>query len=228
MSWHAVDAGGLDLATGRPPRPPGQPSPAAALAAAPVVAWPPAVVSYDGRRLSLGQALGPGGDRVEALLAMVAGGLGGPDALGRADIEALARVTPAGPLSLPMSVVPLAVAVDTAARVDSGWLAEVDRRRAAPRHTLVAAGRGEEMEAALHVAMLVATERLDPADDADVDAHVASGALLWLLAGAVVSALAGVEPDPFGGWARLVAAGWWPVGPSRSHLVVSALDRTAA
>jgi hypothetical protein len=78
------------------------------------------------------------------------------------------------------------------------------------------------MEAALHVAMLLATERLDPVDDTDVDAHVASGARLWLLTGAVVSALAGVDPDPFAAWARLVTAGWWPVGPSGDRLVVSA------
>jgi hypothetical protein len=69
--------------------------------------------------------------------------------------------------------------------------------------------------------MVEATERFDPAEDADVDAHVASGARLWLLTGAVASALSGGEPDPFGPWARLVRAGWWPVGPSDGRLVVS-------
>ncbi|MDQ4070311.1 MAG: hypothetical protein M3203_12705, partial [Actinomycetota bacterium] len=72
-----------------------------------------------------------------------------------------------------------------------------------------------------HVAVLVATERLGPSDHGDVDAHVASGAQLWLLTGAVVSALAGSAPDPFQPWARLVAAGWWPVGPTRGRLVVT-------
>jgi transglutaminase-like putative cysteine protease len=67
------------------------------------------------------------------------------------------------------------------------------------------------------VALLAATGRLD----AGVDARVASGARLWLLAGAVASALAG-PPDPFHAWGRLVAAGWWPVGPSRGRLVMSA------
>ena len=98
MSWHAVDAGGLDLATGRPPRPPGRPSPGTALAAAPVASWPVAVVA----------------------------------------------------------------------------------------------------------------------------AHVASGARLWLLTGAVASALAAGDPDPFAPWARLVVGGWWPVGPSGGRLVVGA------
>ena len=185
------------------------------------------MVADDGRRLGLGQALGPGGDGVEALLSGF-GGLADHDGLGAADVEALARVTPAGPVDLPVSVVPLPAGVEAAGCVDREWLAAVDDRRAAPRRALAAAGRGEEMEAALHVAMLVATERLDPPDDADVDAHVASGALLWLLAGAVVSALAGARPDPFSGWGRLVVAGWWPVGPSGSRLVVSAAGRSAA
>jgi hypothetical protein len=50
---------------------------------------------------------------------------------------------------------------------------------------------------------------------------VASGARLWLLTGAVVSALAGADPDPFRAWGALVAAGWWPVGPSGGRLVLS-------
>jgi hypothetical protein len=85
---------------------------------------------------------------------------------------------------------------------------------------LVAAGRQVEAEAALHVTLLLATERLDPVDEGDVDAHVASGAQLWLLAGAVLSALSGIEPDPFQPWATLVTAGWWPIGPSDRRLVV--------
>ena len=69
----------------------------------------------------------------------------------------------------------------------------LDRQRTAWRDEVVAAGRAEDLEAALHVAMLVATERLDPADDTDVDAHAASGAQLWSLTGAVVAALAGAD-----------------------------------
>jgi hypothetical protein len=137
------------------------------------------------------------------------------------DVERLARATPAGTVALPYAVVTLADGVAAAARVDRAWLGEVDRRRAASRHALVAAGREAEMEAALQATMVQATERFDPADDTDVDAHVASGARLWLLTGAVVSALTGVDPDPFEPWARLVAAGWWPVGPSDGRLVVS-------
>jgi hypothetical protein len=68
-----------------------------------------------------------------------------------------------------------------------------DGQRTAWRAEVVAAGRAEDLEAALHVAMLVATERLDPADDVDVDAHAASGAQLWFLTGAVAAALAGAD-----------------------------------
>lgn len=207
MTWRAVDAQGRDLATGRAPRWPGSPSPAATLAAAPVVPWPVAVVASDGRGLTVGQALGPGGDRVERLL----DALLGPPAM-----DAPNEITPAGP----MTVVPLREAVEAAARVEPQWLAGLDGQREAARRALVEAGREAEMEAALHVTMLVGTERLDPDDDADVDAHIASGAQLWLLTGAVVSALTGAEPDPFEPWGRLVAAGWWPVGPSQGRLVV--------
>lgn len=138
-----------------------------------------------------------------------------------ADIEALARETPAGRVDLPLAVVGLGEGVRAAADVDPSWLDTVDRTRTAVRDAVVAAGRAEELEAALQGAMLEATERFDPADDTDVDAHVASGARLWLLAGAVASALSGAEPDPFAAWGRLVVAGWWPVGPSRGRLVLS-------
>lgn len=215
--WHAVDALGRDVATGRRPESPGRPSPAAALAAAPLAAWPLAVVGGGGARLGLARALGPGGDRVEALLDALTGRDASVD---RVDVEALARATPAGPVGLPLAVVDRATAVRAAAGVDPAWLATVDSRRAAPRRVLVAMGREPEMEAALHVTLLVATERFDPADDGDVGARVASGARLWLLAGTVVSALVGRHPDPFAAWGRLVAAGWWPVGPSGGSLVV--------
>ena len=218
--WHPVDCAGRDLTTGRPPDPPGWPSPAAALAAAPVAAWPLAVAHEDGSSVALASALGPGGRTVEDLLGRLAGPalLGGPD-------EALVRSTPAGLVSLPVVVLDLAAAVDAAGAVDGRWLAAVDRRRDALRRAVVAAGRDEEMEAAVHVAVLGATVWLDPADDTDVEAHVASGAQLWLLTGAVVSALAGVTPDPFEPWVRLLAAGWWPVGPSRGRLVVARRGR---
>lgn len=216
VTWHAVDVNGRDLATGRTPRPPGRPSPTAALAAAPVAPWPLAVVSA-GRRVGVAEALGPGGDRVEELLARL---VGQPVEV---DGEALVRATPAGTLDLPVVMVDLPAGVGAAARVDLEWLAEIDRRRAAGRRAVVDAGREDALEAAVHLAVLVGTERLDPADDADVDAHVASGAQLWLLAGAVVSALSCAEPDPFAAWAALVVAGWWPVGPCDGRLVVTRL-----
>lgn len=212
MSWHAVDA------AGRPVAGPGHQSPAGALAAAPVPTWPLSVVGDDGRRVSFAAVVGSGGRAVGALLDRLAVGAGG----GTVDVGRLARVTPAGRVDVPVDVVPVAggAAVAAAASVDRSWLAAVDHRRAAARHALVAAGRGDELEAALHVALLLATERFDPADDADVDAHVASGARLWLLAGAVASALAG--SDAFAAWGRLVTAGWWPVGPVGGRLVVGA------
>jgi hypothetical protein len=220
VTWHAVDADGLDLATGRPPRPPGPTGPASALASSPVAAWPVSVVAGDGRTLDLAAALGPGGGRVAALLDALAAGPPSPDEdPGR--VEAMARATPAGEVGLPLAVVPLHEGVEAAAQVDPAWLSVVDGRRAAARRSLEEEGRGVEADAALHVAMLLATERFDPADDADVAAHVASGARLWLLTGAVVSALAGADPDPFRAWGALVAAGWWPVGPSGGRLVLS-------
>ncbi len=60
------------------------------------------------------------------------------------------------------------------------------------------------------------------ATDADVDAHIASGAQLWLLGAAVAWALAAGGTDhPFAPWAELVTAGLWPVGPSCGQLVVA-------
>lgn len=224
VAWHAVDTKGCDLGTGRPPRGPGRPSPAAALATVPVASWPLEVVDGAGRRLRLAEALGPGGDEVEGLLEALTG-RGARDGV---DVESLARATPAGTVRLPVALVALGAAVDAAARVDPHWLAGVDRARAATRDALTAAGRGAEMEAALNVGLLVATERFDPADDADVDAHVASGARLWLLAGALLSALSGAEVGSFHAWGRLLAAGWWPVGPSDGRLVLSTPVEAAA
>jgi hypothetical protein len=166
--------------------------------------------------LGVGEALGRSGERVEALLASVAGT---GDAA--ADIVSVAPSTPAGRVSLPVEVVDLHTGVQAAAGVDRSWLAAVGAARDRPRASLLAEGRAPDVDAALNVTMLLVTERLDPADDREVDAHVASGAQLWLLTGAVVSALSGVDPEPFAPWASLVAAGWWPVGPSGGCLVVA-------
>lgn len=198
MSWRAVDAGGNALG-------PARSTPALALAAAPVVTWPLSVV--DGNmQLRFADALGPGGDRVAALL----------DGAGPLDVDALARRTPAGAVDLPLQRVDLTAGVEAAAGVDRAWLDVVDRRRAQVRQQVVDAGRSDELEAALHVALLLRSA----GSDATEPARVASGARLWLLAGAVASALAG-GPDPFGPWGHLVAAGWWPIGPTGGRLVLS-------
>ncbi len=136
-----------------------------------------------------------------------------------ADLGALARMTPAGPVDLPLVAVALRAGVEAAASVDPDWLSEVDCRRAAARQAAVAAGRGAALEAALHDALVAATG----AAGLDDDGRVASGARLWLLSGAIASALSGAEPDPFRAWATLLAAGWWPIGPSGGRLVVSTL-----
>lgn len=166
----------------------------------------------------MAEALGPGGDRVERLLARLAE----PEEV---DVEGLAPATPGGTVALSVEVVGLRAGVQAGSDLDRAWLDEVERRRDAARAALVAAGRSDHLEAALNVTILLATERFDPADDADVDAHVASGARLWLLTGAVASALAGTDPDPFDAWAHLVVAGWWPVGPCGGRLVVSRAGR---
>lgn len=218
LTWHAVDASGRDLATGRPPSGPGRTTPAAALAAAPVAAWPVAVVGGAGVRLSVAQVLGPGGDRVEAMLGALAGARRvRPDG----EVAARARVTPVGMVDLPVDVIGLAAGVEAAARVEPGWLASLGRARDAVRRAVLDAGRQAELEAALHLTILLATERLGPAGDAGQAARVASGARLWLLTGAVASALAGGRPDRFAPWASLAVAGWWPVGPVEGRLVVS-------
>ncbi len=174
------------------------------------------VLSSDGSRLSLGEALGPGGGRVELLLATLLA----EDEPSPADAEWLATQTPAGPLDLPVSMVASSDALEAAANVDLAWLAAVERRRSQPRRALVEAGRDHQLEAALHVTMLLGAEQLDPDDDDDVGAHVASGAMLWILGGAIAWALTGGERTPFTAWAALVAHRLWPVGPSRGRLVL--------
>lgn len=180
--------------------------------------WPLVVVGSDGSRLGLGQALGPGGHWVELLL----DALMDDDASTPVEPERLAGQTPAGQLHLPVSVLALPDAVEAAASVDPAWLAVVEDRRSAPRRALLEAGRAHELEAALHVTMLLGAEQLDPDDEADVDAHVASGAMLWILGGAVAGALTATGDTPFAPWAALVAHRRWPVGPSGGRLVLSA------
>ncbi|MDQ4131919.1 MAG: hypothetical protein M3179_01650, partial [Actinomycetota bacterium] len=67
-TWHAVDGAGRDLATGRPPETTGSPTPAVAVAAAPVIEWPVRVVDGEGRAVGLEAVLGAGGERVVSLL----------------------------------------------------------------------------------------------------------------------------------------------------------------
>jgi hypothetical protein len=182
-----------------------------------------AVVGDDGcRRMSLAEALGSGGPEVERIIAALRSP---PSKVGDDDLAARARDTPAGPVWLPVEVVPLAAGIDWADSVDRSWLAAVDRRRHRARHLLADSGRGDDLEAALHVAMLVATEALDPADDRDPGAHAASGAQLWLVGAAVAWALAHPGANPFAPWAELVASGLWPIGPVQGRMVVCATER---
>ena len=176
------------------------------------------VVGSDGSRLALGEALGPGGRRVELLLATLLA----DDGSSSVDPERLATQTPVGPLHLPVSVLGLPEAVEAAASVDPAWLAAVEQRRSAPRRALLDAGRDHQLEAALHVTVLLGAEQLDPDDHTNVNAYVASGAMLWILGGAVAWALTSAKHSPFGPWAALVTDRLWPVGPSNGRLVVSA------
>lgn len=204
-----------------------------------MVDWPLTVVGGTGPggagradRLGLGAALGPGGDRVERLLARLMNGdttIGdttiGPTTVGEPEIgepglPALAAATPAGLVDLPLAVVAVDEGVEAAKVVDPGWLAEVGRQRERPRRGLEEVGRAEDLEAALHVAMLLATERF-ARPDSSVAERVAAGGRLWLLGGMVAWALTGPGDDPFVSWATLVTAGLWPVGPAGGRLVVS-------
>ena len=221
--WVAVDQEGRDPATGRSPgrageRRRGAASPAAALAAVPVATWPLATVAADGRTAGVGEALGPGGDRVVALLDRLAGG--GPFPADLA-VAGLARATPAGTVELPVAVVSVDDAASAAGSVDARWMAAVDERRSAPRSALEAAGRATELEAAINLAMLLGTDRLEAAAPG-LAARVASGAQLWLLGGGVAWALLDGDDDPFAAWAELVSWGMWPVGPVAGRLLVAA------
>lgn len=225
MSWHTVDAQGNDLATGRPPSDTGKTSPPAALLAAPVACWPVTVANGD-RRIGLAAALGLGGERVEQLIgALVAEpdrSLAAELAAEPAELAALAAASPAGPVNLPLAVVGLAAGAAASGLVDRSWMSGSELQWSDARRRLASQDRTVQMDAAVHVATLLVIERWRPLGD-EVDIRVATGALLWLLTGAVAWALAsapGDAVDPFASWSRLLAAGFWPVGPSGEHLVV--------
>ncbi|MGI9032734.1 MAG: hypothetical protein ACR2HY_03420 [Acidimicrobiales bacterium] len=239
--WHAVDGRGHDPATGRPPRPPGAPTPAAALAAVPVATWPLYTVAADGPVVEVADALGPGGSRVVQILARLVEadglppGLRGPNAMAGLPLTHLVRATPAGTVALPVVALPVEEAAQAAADVDPAWMGRMEERRLEPRARLRAAGRETELEAALNLAMLLGTDDVDEATG-DESSRVASGACLWLLGAAVAWALATAHSgeDPFAAWAELVSHGFWPLGPSGPRLVVclpgggSSLDEAAS
>ncbi|MFE6450582.1 hypothetical protein [Nocardiopsis dassonvillei] len=145
--------------------------------------------------------LGAGGPRVGALLRGLCGGRAVPVA-GRA------------------RAVGLAEALSLADLVDPAWVAGVEGRSDRARARLLDAGRGADLELALHMTMLLCTPCLDPADDEDVDAHAVSGALLWLACRLVGPALCG-DPDREG-LESLLADGWWPLGRVDGALVATA------
>jgi hypothetical protein len=182
----------------------------------PVASWPVRVVTGGGT-MAVGDALGPGGSRVELLLDRLAAPPAPPDG---SLLAALGRATPAGGLDLPVVVVDLGAGMAAAEAVDRAWMGVVDARREAPRARLRAHGRSPELEAALHLAMLVGTAGVG-SEDGEA-ARVASGARLWLLAGAVAWALLDDPDDPFAAWGDLVSYGLWPVGPVDGRLVVCA------
>ncbi|MGW7480031.1 hypothetical protein ACWGH8_15715 [Nonomuraea muscovyensis] len=159
--------------------------------------------------------LGPGGERVELLLK----GLTRVGEPARGALPALAGALPVRALSR----VP-ACLMD---RVDPRWLAGLERRRHAARAALLAAGRDAHLELGEHVAMLLATPLLEPADPDDADARAASGAILWLVGTLVATTLAGDGDDLL---AILLGQGWWPVGPVDGAFLVApvATARTGA
>ena len=165
----------------------------------------------------LARDLGPGGERVAALLDGVSEHLRGDGAnLPRRDEDRLPEAVAGAPVRV-VDDVP-APLLD---RVDGGWLARLERRRNDARRRLLDAGREDRLDLAEHVAMLVATPRLRPADPGDADALAMSGAVLWLLGTLVADALTGDRDDAL---AELVARGWWPVGPVDGAFLVAPLD----
>lgn len=221
--WHALDRHGATLTDGRRPTGPGAVSPAAALRAAPVVCWPIEVASGD-RRLALGQALGPGGDEVEDFLEDLVGdthsGPDSADAIASSELARLAASTPAGTISAALAVLDISAGARAAVDVEPRWLAEVAEVRQLPRDILAGAGRLDQLEAALHVSMLVAAGCLARGDDGPSE-QMASGGQLWLMVGVVAWALASPGKHPFQAWGQLLTRGIWPIGPSHGRLVVS-------
>lgn len=190
---------------------------------APVLDWPVTLESADGRRMGLAGALGRGGVVVQSMLTRL---LAPRRPLVDVDIATLAAATPLGPMSLSLELVSLSEGVERAAAVPHDWMRAVDAERSSPRSSLVASGRELQLEAALHVTMVLATEALAPTGIDDVDERIASGAQLWLLGAAVTWALLGAG-NPFEPWAELVTAGLWPIGPSEQRLAVAMTARGA-
>jgi hypothetical protein len=214
--WFAVDADGQDLATGRPPSGQGAASALEALTAAPVASWPLAAVRGR-RRLRLATVLGRGGRTVERLIDALAGRARQPLT---ADLAVLAASTPGGHVDLPLALVDPAEGARAAAGVDPLWLARLAAGRSAARGLLVSTGRSDELEAALHVALLVA-DGLQGHGEHDMAGRVVAGQRFWVLSGAIAWALTGRTRHPFRAWTSLLAGGFWPVGPSHGRLVVS-------
>ncbi|MDP9870194.1 MULTISPECIES: hypothetical protein [Streptosporangium] len=168
----------------------------------------------------LATELGPGGDRVERLLRGVC------DATRPSTAPGFTTPAPARPATRFTVVRDRATATAAMDLVDPGWLADLDRRRAAARSRLLDAGREEQLELAEHVAMLVATPRLDPADQTDPGARAVSGALLWLIGTVVAGALADGdgEEDEDGTLAELtdlLTDGWWPIGRVNGRFLIT-------
>ncbi|TYB47904.1 hypothetical protein [Actinomadura chibensis] len=163
----------------------------------------------------LARDLGPGGDRVAALLDGVSAHVP-PDGAHRRRSEELPETLAGAPVRRVPDV--SAAVLD---RVAPDWLASLERRRHDARRRLLGAGRADRLELAEHVAMLVATPRLRPADPGDADALALSGAVLWLVGTLVAGALADDRADAL---AELVTGGWWPVGPVDGAFLTAPLD----
>ncbi|MGP4024129.1 AMP-binding protein [Actinomadura sp. 3N407] len=165
----------------------------------------------------LARDLGPGGDRVAALLHGMSAHLPADGAHVPRRGEAHVPESVAGAPVRLMRDVPAAL-LD---RVDPGWLARLEGRRHDARQRLTDTGRGDRLELAEHVAMLVATPRLRPADPGDADALAISGAILWLVGTLVATALTDDRDDAL---AELITCGWWPVGPVDGAFRIAPLD----
>ncbi|GGL57043.1 hypothetical protein [Planomonospora parontospora] len=169
--------------------------------------------------------LGPGGDRVAALLHGLVAHLPAGD---------VSSPPPAGPdprtgrVPAEVGGLPVRWADELPAvlldRVDPLWLAWLESRRSEARARLRDARREDRLEFAEHVAMLVATPRLRPADPADAGALAMSGAILWLVGTLVATALTDDRDDRADRLADLTARGLWPVGPVDGAFLLAPLD----